>query len=75
MRAVGIEPTLLSELDFESGAAGGGTYGKLPILFVDSVDARNSVISSETAEEFVKAGPSPVRTIRKGARGDPLPDR
>ena len=35
VRAVGIEPTLLAERDFESGAAGSVTHGKLPILVLE----------------------------------------
>ena len=76
VRAVGIEPTLLSELDFELGAAGGATLGEGPILFFEFAEAFGiRHFKPNCARICVSGGPSPLRAIRKGARGDPLPDR
>lgn len=75
VRAVGIEPTLLSELDFELGAAGGGTPGNVPILFHEIAEATGFRYPKQNCVRVCEAGPSRVRTIRKSTRGDPLPDR
>ena len=49
VRAVGIEPTLLAERDFEFGAAGGVTLRERPILFFKFAETPESIILCQTA--------------------------